>query len=52
LDRSRSSERIVDLRERIKDREALMEICFDTVRNMLTKAREGEKKRWQLPRRD
>jgi hypothetical protein len=42
MDRRRSDDRILDLRERIKDREALMETCFDVVRNMRAKARERE----------
>ena len=35
-----NTERAADLREQIKNREALMEMCFDIVRNMLAKARE------------
>ena len=42
-DRHRYIERSADLRERIKDREAQMEMYFDTVRNMLAKARARQK---------
>jgi hypothetical protein len=43
IDRRFYAERIVDLRERIKDREALMELSFDTVRIMLIKSKEQKK---------
>jgi hypothetical protein len=38
-DRHRYIERPVELRERIKDREAMMEMYYDTVRIMLAKVR-------------
>jgi hypothetical protein len=35
-----NTQRAADLREQIKNREELMEMCFDIVRAMLAKARE------------